>query len=87
MPTPRREPLGDLVFHNGQALAYAISRMSWAGDQRPSYSLKMGVADRGEYRQAAGAANKPAGCIIKVATSEGLAPRCVKSSTQLSLYC
>jgi hypothetical protein len=30
-----------------------------------------GAADRGQYRQAAGAVNKPAGCIIKLATSEG----------------
>jgi hypothetical protein len=28
------------------------------------------AADRGEHRQAAGAANKPAECIIKLATSE-----------------
>jgi hypothetical protein len=36
----------------------------------------------GEYREAAGAANKLTGRIIKLATSEGLAPWCVKQSTR-----
>jgi hypothetical protein len=42
--------------HNGQQLAYAITRMSLAGDRRRSCHERQGAADRGQRGEAAGVA-------------------------------
>src|SRR5215471_5387137 len=52
-------------------LSLRLSRENMDNDHHPIPETQPPfAADRGEHRQAAGAANKPAGRIIKLATSE-----------------